>query len=196
MDKKYPSSSPEARKAWLAKQDPEKLKSQRRAQYERAKARGATVNRSKAYYQANKERIKAKVKEYAANNKDKIKAASAAYYQEHAEKIKAKVKAWKILNPADPLQKRKHQLKLKYDMTLEEFDERLDAQDGRCMICKTDTPGGRGRFHVDHNHVTDQVRDLLCYECNTGLGKFKESTDLLQKAIDYLNRHATKEQTI
>lgn len=39
---------------------------------------------------------------------------------------------------------------------------------------------------VDHNHETNAIRGLLCNECNTGLGKFKDKVSLLRRAISYL----------
>lgn len=48
---------------------------------------------------------------------------------------------------------------------------------------------GVGNLQVDHNHETKQVRDLLCHSCNTGLGKFKDSVELLEAATQYLKRH-------
>ena len=39
---------------------------------------------------------------------------------------------------------------------------------------------------VDHNHKTGRVRGLLCGNCNTSLGGFKDNPALLNKAIRYI----------
>jgi hypothetical protein len=63
----------------------------------------------------------------------------------------------------------------------------LLEQHSVCRICGTDNPGGRGKvFSVDHDHQTGKVRGLLCHHCNVGLGNFKDSIDILKKAISYL----------
>ena len=62
-----------------------------------------------------------------------------------------------------------------------------EKQQGRCAICGTDEPGSKFKhFHVDHDHVTGQVRALLCSDCNTGLGKFRDDPDLLRAAATYI----------
>lgn len=74
-----------------------------------------------------------------------------------------------------------------YGLTVEQYDELLSGQGGGCAICGTQTPPARGGcFAVDHDHETGAVRGLLCIECNSGLGMFKDEVDLLQSAIVYL----------
>lgn len=80
-------------------------------------------------------------------------------------------------------------LKRNYGITVNEYDEVLSAQGGVCAICGTDSPRGKGRFSVDHDHDTGQVRGLLCTCCNTGIGMFEDSVANLASAINYLNRH-------
>lgn len=74
----------------------------------------------------------------------------------------------------------------KYGIELKDYDLMLEAQGGGCQICKSTDPKGQGRFHVDHNHETGEVRGLLCSHCNTGLGMFKDSPALLISAAAYL----------
>jgi len=90
----------------------------------------------------------------------------------------------------DPIKSRAEGLKHRYNITLDQYDEMYEAQQGRCAICGTDTPGSRfNHFHVDHDHVTGQVRALLCEACNTGLGKFRDNPNLLRSAALYLEKH-------
>ena len=69
------------------------------------------------------------------------------------------------------------------------FNERFDEQGQVCAICKSSNAGGRGAFHADHNHDSSQPRGVLCHNCNVALGNFKDNPELLQSAIDYLNKY-------
>ena len=75
----------------------------------------------------------------------------------------------------------------KYDITVTEYDTMYDNQDGRCKICKGLPNGNRNRLSVDHDHSTGKVRGLLCNTCNTGLGMFRDNSELLIEAASYLN---------
>jgi len=90
---------------------------------------------------------------------------------------------------ANPDRAKDHNLRRYYGISLVDYVEMLEAQDGRCAICGTDVPGGRGAFHVDHCHTSNKVRGLLCYHCNVGIGHFKDQESLLLKAALYLTEH-------
>lgn len=87
---------------------------------------------------------------------------------------------------------RKGNLK-RYGLTVEAHAAMVQSQNGLCAICGDPPPqlGGRNRttLNVDHDHETGQVRDLLCYFCNLGLGYFKDNPDRIEAAAAYLRRH-------
>lgn len=102
---------------------------------------------------------------------------------------------YKNLSPERKLemnrQKRGRHLKAKYNITLDDYDNMYSSQDGLCAICGTDEPKKNSKsysFAVDHCHSTGAVRGLLCDQCNTGLGQFRDDPDLLRNAIQYLNK--------
>jgi len=70
------------------------------------------------------------------------------------------------------------------------FDERLAAQNGVCAICGAEDAGGRGAFHADHDHATETPRGVLCHRCNIALGHFRDNPEILQSAIEYLNKYS------
>jgi recombination endonuclease VII len=64
-----------------------------------------------------------------------------------------------------------------------------DAHHGRCEICG-DPPRDGGRdLNMDHDHATGEFRGMLCGNCNSGLGQFKDDPTRLESAILYLKRH-------
>lgn len=87
-----------------------------------------------------------------------------------------------------PEYKRASQLKLRYGITPEQYDELLAAQDGVCAICDSPEPGRRRSdfMPVDHDHVTGEVRGILCHDCNTLLGAARDNPTTLRRAILYL----------
>lgn len=76
-------------------------------------------------------------------------------------------------------------LKQSFGITLDEYDEMLDAQGGTCAICKR-VPLTTRRHAVDHDHESGIIRGLLCGVCNTGLGLFHSDAERMMAAIDYL----------
>jgi RNase P subunit RPR2 len=82
-----------------------------------------------------------------------------------------------------------HNRRLKrYGVTKEWYTEQLNVQKNLCDICLEILIPGR-TTHIDHNHVTGQVRGLLCNHCNYLLGNAKENKLRLQQAINYLERY-------
>jgi len=81
-------------------------------------------------------------------------------------------------------------IKSKYGITIEQYDEKFEAQDGLCAICgKPETRTHKGvpmRLCVDHNHDTGEVRKLLCFKCNFAVGLVYEDHDILLKLSEYI----------
>ena len=87
----------------------------------------------------------------------------------------------------DPVKNRAKNLRNRFGMSLEDYDQILESQNGQCRICGTDTPGNKGRFVVDHNHATEKVRGLLCWSCNVGIGHLQDDPSILLSAFNYLS---------
>lgn len=98
----------------------------------------------------------------------------------------AQTVAWNAANPevAERTKRRSH-LKRLYGMTLERYEELHESQGGLCAICDKPEKGGRW-LSVDHNHETGQVRQLLCSQCNLGIGAVGESPEWFDRAKAYL----------
>jgi hypothetical protein len=75
-----------------------------------------------------------------------------------------------------------------YGITSDEKATLLLKQGG-CAICGTDDPGQRP-WHTDHNHKTNEIRGILCHNCNMLLGHAKDSIEILEKGICYLSLKA------
>ena len=56
-----------------------------------------------------------------------------------------------------------------------------------CPICRKITvPGLTSKIVLDHDHDSGHVRGWICDSCNTGIGRFKDDVDILERAINYL----------
>jgi hypothetical protein len=84
---------------------------------------------------------------------------------------------------------RRSSYKTKFGITLEQYNRMYDVQKGCCKICGKHQKELSRALAVDHDHFTGKVRDLLCTNCNTALGKFEEDVGLLYNAIEYIDRH-------
>lgn len=76
---------------------------------------------------------------------------------------------------------------MKYGLSAEQADEALAKT--QCAICKVGFSEFVRGAAVDHDHTTGKFRDLLCPNCNLGLGYFEEDKGKLQFAIEYLGKH-------
>ncbi|MFI1971023.1 recombination endonuclease VII [Streptomyces cinnamoneus] len=85
------------------------------------------------------------------------------------------------------VQSRSDHLRRQYGITEAQRDEMIASQVGVCCICLS-APA----VHVDHCHATDKVRGVLCFNCNSALGKLRDDVGALCRAIDYLEGNVWK----
>lgn len=85
-----------------------------------------------------------------------------------------------------------YKVKKEFGITLEEVNKMLKEQNYVCKICNKPETAIDPRTNktkalsIDHNHKTGKIRGLLCWPCNTAIGKFLDSPDLLLKASQYV----------
>lgn len=131
-------------------------------------------------------------------------------YQDKHDVV-AKVRQWRIENPDKLMELRKTEcaheklrrkenpdryklrdqktdLKRKYGLTVEQYDDMVKSQNGVCAICKQ--PPGKKRLAVDHCHKTGKNRELLCSPCNTALHKMEQEIEWADAARNYLLKHS------
>ena len=121
----------------------------------------------------------------------------------------ARVKRWQQENPdrlnayrrtrrQEPAVKRAERaghLKRKYGITIEQYDELLAAQGGKCAICRRE-PRPDISLHLDHDHETGQLRGILCFRCNNALGDFDDDVSLLRAAVRYIESYLPVEDEV
>ena len=133
----------------------------------------------KKWRSENKEYINKKLKEARKANPEKFR----EYEKNKREKDRQRYKDYFI--------------EQRFNITLERYYEMIKEQNNKCYICGTEETrktrnGDISRLCIDHNHETNIVRKLLCFDCNTMIGKAKENINILQSAISYLKQHEEK----
>ena len=104
---------------------------------------------------------------------EKGQATKKKYYDKNHKDWYKKSRMWHV----------KYNLRAKYGLTLEDYDNMLEQQKGVCAICGGINPSGR-RLAVDHDHKTGEIRGLLCQHCNTHLGWYETCKQGIE---NYLN---------
>lgn len=85
--------------------------------------------------------------------------------------------------------RKSNQLKYLYNISIEEYESILSAQNGKCCICGKMPPNSNKKYlGVDHDHTTMKVRGLLCTKCNVDMAWFEKYRD---KVLNYLNIRVT-----
>ncbi|WP_416969170.1 endonuclease domain-containing protein [Streptomyces sp. 4F14] len=83
--------------------------------------------------------------------------------------------------PCRAVDGRQGHLKRSYNLTEAQRDEMIAEQKGLCVICLK-APA----VHVDHYHETGRVRGVLCFNCNSAIGKLGDDPGAVRRAASYL----------
>lgn len=146
----------------------------------------------------NKEERNAYARAWRAKNVDKVRAQARARYAADPEYHKAKsIKHILNFRKNNPNANRNKHYKKRYGITVEEYESMAKAQNYLCAICekpetKTRKDGSTMILSVDHDHLTGQVRDLLCSKCNILLGYLETGNVTFSQLINYRKKHSDK----
>jgi hypothetical protein len=126
--------------------------------------------------------------------------AQARYREKNREALRYKNRLAMAERRADPdkrasllASQQRTYFRSKYGLELEQLESMWEDQGRCCALCDRLAPAPHHkvgkpteRLCVDHCHDRNQVRGLLCYDCNTSLGKLGDSPDRLQRALTYV----------
>lgn len=121
--------------------------------------------------------------EWARNNPKRQREISEAWKKRSPEAHKLCEKTWRQNNP-DKI--KDNALKYDFGITLVEYNLMLDKQNHCCFLCEVHESKLKSKLAVDHCHISNKIRGLLCNNCNRGIGHLKHNIKTLTKAIKYL----------
>lgn len=116
----------------------------------------------------------------------------ANWSEERLEAYKAQYTAKNAVKTSEDY--RKDTLSRYYKMTIEDYDLMLEAQDGKCAICRRPQEDFVKTFAVDHDHSCCPgtkscgkcIRGLLCGPCNQAIGLLQDSPNVIMDAATYV----------
>lgn len=119
-----------------------------------------------------KEKLKINHHNYYLKNKEILLTKSRKWDEDHKER---RTEVWRRSN-----------LKIRFGITLEDYNKMFEDQNGCCAICGIHNSKLKRNLHVDHSHETGKIRGLICHKCNSALGSFNDDTTVVKKAVEYL----------
>jgi len=151
---------------------------------------------------------------YRTKHREELKRKRAIKYAENPEKYRQRSRDWRKKNPDKAKEfslkvyrkknrfvislqnSERHARKYGYAACSATVEEVTVAFTGFCEICGVPEAECTAKFHMDHCHDTGKFRGWLCDSCNKGLGFFKDSEKLVDKALDFLTNHKRKEYLV
>jgi hypothetical protein len=140
----------------------------------------------KNYTKINSQRKAEYDKAYRKKNKQKRIKQASEWSERNPYKRDKIMKKWLSGNKE---YRRSHVLKSQYGITLDTYNKLFNNQSGCCAICDKHQSQLKRRLHVDHDHLTGIVRELICQHCNTAIGLLGDSAHNVGNALQYILRH-------
>jgi hypothetical protein len=147
----------------------------KQGKYRRGRCKPCLVEYQRDWYERNKEHARAYAREYQ-NQPDRLEQRR-KYNRERYQRstvVRERV--------------RSEYLYRTFGLTLDEYNELLVKQAGKCAVCQKLCKSGR-QLAVDHDHITNRVRGLLCMNCNRAIGWLQDDPELIAAAMRYVLTH-------
>jgi translation initiation factor 2 beta subunit (eIF-2beta)/eIF-5 len=111
------------------------------------------------------------------------------YREANRDKAKQTSSSWRNNAGSDNI--KNSVLKSMYGITLDDYNKMSENQLHTCAICKEPETairnGKKQKLAVDHCHKTGKVRGLLCWKCNTTLGRYGDDLYVWENFVIYLS---------
>src|SRR5271157_1896691 len=112
---------------------------------------------------------------------ERRKETNSKYYTKHKKEINERRRKRYKENPKRCKEINRKSDLVKIGWTPEMYELSLLEQGNRCAICRLPM----SKACADHKHVTPpEPRGILCINCNTAIGSFKENPEIIRAAAD------------
>jgi hypothetical protein len=128
----------------------------------------------KQYYEKNKERLKARSRQWALDNPERRR-------EQGKKSVETRRKRGAATNRAFYYQWR-------YKEPIENKEARLKEQGFKCANPKCGKVLDLTTGHQDHNHETGELRGVLCNGCNRALGYLGDNADITAGLAEYRSK--------
>lgn len=149
--------------------------------------------KKRAEYLRNRDSYILRASQYQKDNRDKTNEKNLRWKKNNPDKVKARAKIDGLRRKGTvrgSISFRKHDLKRNYGVNPEWWDSKFDEQGRVCGICGcSENNASNRRMHIDHSHITNQNRGILCHRCNTALERLESIPEWAAKAQLYLDRY-------
>ncbi len=152
--------------------------------------------KQKEWVQKNRLHVYQTQKAWRDKNIERLKAKRLERYWKNRERAIAQSAEWKKLHRGSASERGRAR---QYRISVAELRALLESNP-ICRICDKNLTNSEKQ--IDHNHTTGRIRGILCFNCNNGLGAFKDDLGKVHRAWKYLavdevlNTHCTSSDLI